>query len=81
VRYYQQHYSAERMTLVILGAEPLDVLQSWAADLFSAVPSGRGCRPTFEHAGPPFKVKNYKKKLIISNLMCRTTFEHAGPPF
>ena len=44
------------MSLVVLGGQPLDKLQHWVADLFSAVPSGKGPRPTFFDAGMPYKV-------------------------
>ena len=50
-------YSAERMNLVLLGGEPLDTLQAWAEELFSAVPGGRGPSPTFHDAGFPFEVR------------------------
>lgn len=35
--FHKQHYSANRMKLVVLGREPLDELESWVAELFSAV--------------------------------------------
>lgn len=41
------------MNLVILGGEPLDTLQQWATELFSAVPSGRGPRPSYAAEGFP----------------------------
>ncbi|KAJ8068540.1 hypothetical protein OCU04_004090 [Sclerotinia nivalis] len=37
MEFYDKHYSANRMKLVILGREPLDKLESWAADLFASV--------------------------------------------
>lgn len=37
MQFYDKHYSANRMKLVILGREPLDKLESWAADLFACV--------------------------------------------
>jgi hypothetical protein len=39
--YHRQHYSAERMTLVLLGGQPLDELESWVR---------AGCPP---HPSPP----------------------------
>jgi len=39
IRFYKSHYSANIMRLVVLGAEPLDQLQSMVAPLFSAVPN------------------------------------------
>jgi insulysin len=35
--FHDSHYSANRMKLVILGRESLDVLEGWAADLFAGV--------------------------------------------
>jgi insulysin len=35
--FHEKHYSANRMKLVVLGREPLDVLEGWAADLFAGV--------------------------------------------
>lgn len=39
IRFYDEQYSANRMKLVVLGREPLDELQSWTEELFSAVPN------------------------------------------
>lgn len=35
--FHEKHYSANRMKLVVLGREPLHVLEGWAADLFAGV--------------------------------------------
>lgn len=37
INHHEKHYSANRMKLVILGREPLDVLEEWAADLFAGI--------------------------------------------
>ena len=37
IDHHEKHYSANRMKLVILGREPLDVLEEWAADLFAGI--------------------------------------------
>jgi insulysin len=37
IEFHEKHYSANRMKLVVLGREPLDVLEGWAADLFAGV--------------------------------------------
>ncbi len=37
MRFHEQHYSANRMKLVVLGRESLDELESWVVELFSAV--------------------------------------------
>ncbi|KAH8805629.1 Metalloenzyme, LuxS/M16 peptidase-like protein [Xylogone sp. PMI_703] len=37
IEFHERHYSANRMKLVILGREPLDILEKWAAELFSGI--------------------------------------------
>ncbi|XWW97607.1 hypothetical protein V2A60_005592 [Cordyceps javanica] len=37
IEFHAKHYSANRMKLVVLGRESLQVLQKWTADLFSAI--------------------------------------------
>ncbi|KAK2749559.1 Insulinase (Peptidase M16) [Onygenales sp. PD_40] len=37
MRFHKTHYSANRMKLVVLGQEPLDVLEEWVAELFADV--------------------------------------------
>ncbi|KAG6291418.1 hypothetical protein E4U46_001099 [Claviceps purpurea] len=37
IEFHDKHYSANRMKLVVLGREPLDVLQKWTFELFSGI--------------------------------------------
>ena len=37
-RFYQTHYSADRMALVVLGPQALDVLRGWITSKFGAIP-------------------------------------------
>jgi secreted Zn-dependent insulinase-like peptidase len=53
---HRQQYSAERMCLAVLGGHSLDTLQQWVGAAFAGVPAGRGPRPEFAAAGPPFEV-------------------------
>ena len=39
IEFHAKHYSANRMKLVVLGREPLDLLQKWVVELFSPVPN------------------------------------------
>ncbi|KAK3074824.1 metalloprotease [Teratosphaeriaceae sp. CCFEE 6253] len=39
IGFYEKHYSANRMKLVVLGREGLDDLQGWVEELFSDVPN------------------------------------------
>lgn len=54
LQHHEEHYSAERMSLVLLGAEPLDTLAAWIEELFGPVPGGRGPRPSISAAGFPY---------------------------
>lgn len=62
LQFYEDHYSADIMRLVILGREPLDSLEDMATDMFSAVPN-RGVdlepidEPLFVGAQLPMLVK------------------------
>ncbi|KAI9827289.1 MAG: Insulinase (Peptidase M16) [Thelocarpon impressellum] len=37
IKFYERHYSANRMKMAVLGRESLDELESWVVELFSAV--------------------------------------------
>ncbi len=37
IEFYEKHYSANRMKLVVLGRESLDLLESWVAEFFSGI--------------------------------------------
>ena len=41
----------------MLGAQPLPELEEWVRELFAAVPSGAGPRPTFPTAGSPYEAR------------------------
>jgi nardilysin len=55
MKYYHSEYSAERMNLVVLGAEDLGTLETWSRDLFSRVPSGLGSPVSFSDQSQPFQ--------------------------
>ncbi len=38
IDFYQSHYSAEKMTLVVLSNQPLSQLETWVSEKFTAVP-------------------------------------------
>ena len=52
MEFYDEHYSANRMKLVILGREPLDKLESWATDLFASIPDKNLPRNRWEDEQP-----------------------------
>ncbi len=43
--FYEQHYSADKMALVVLGSEPVDTLRKWVDDRFSGIPGKSDKQP------------------------------------
>jgi insulysin len=39
VRFHQEHYSSDLMTLAVIAPEPLDTLEKWVVEQFSVVPN------------------------------------------
>jgi insulysin len=39
MKFYAEHYSANRMKLVVLGREDLDTLEAWVDEIFSKIPN------------------------------------------
>jgi len=52
MEFHDKHYSSNRMKLVILGREPLDTLEEWAADLFAGVRNKNLAQNRWEDAEP-----------------------------
>lgn len=38
IKFYQEHYSADQMVLVVVGPQSIDQLRSWVLEYFSAIP-------------------------------------------
>ena len=77
LKYYREQYSAERMTLAVLGAEPLDDLEAWVRELFAGVPSGRSGPPaTFQELPPPFEAARlYRLPSVREKHALHVTFQ------
>lgn len=65
LQHYKEQYSAERMNLVVIGGQPLLVLENWVTDKFSLVSGGKGARTTYKEFGKPFVVEESCGKLYI----------------
>ncbi|KAG2324039.1 hypothetical protein Bca52824_006767 [Brassica carinata] len=52
VKLYKEYYHGGLMKLVVIGGEPLDLLESWVVELFGDVKNGSKIRPTLEAKGP-----------------------------
>lgn len=66
IEFYQRYYSANLMTLSVLGTEPLDTLEQQVKALFSAVPN-RDSAPFIDTA-PLFEADRLPAQLNISTL-------------
>lgn len=61
IAFYEQHYSANKMRLVVYGREPLDTLQGWVETKFSSIPNQQRPvthidQPLFERGKLPLQV-------------------------
>jgi insulysin len=61
MKFHETYYSANLMKLVVLGREPLDVLQQWVVEKFSAVRNKDLQAPDFE--GKPYT----EKELLVQH--------------
>ncbi|CAN7139118.1 unnamed protein product [Brassica rapa subsp. narinosa] len=52
VKLYKEYYHGGLMKLVVIGGEPLDLLEIWVAELFGDVKNGSKIRPTLVAEGP-----------------------------
>ncbi|CAK7323528.1 unnamed protein product [Dovyalis caffra] len=55
LKLYVDYYHGGLMKLVVIGGEPLDVLESWVIELFAKVRKGPQTKPKFQVEGPIWK--------------------------
>eukprot|EP01119_Soliformovum_irregulare_P001380 TRINITY_DN1109_c0_g3_i2.p1 TRINITY_DN1109_c0_g3~~TRINITY_DN1109_c0_g3_i2.p1 ORF type:complete len:1008 (+),score=272.27 TRINITY_DN1109_c0_g3_i2:154-3177(+) len=63
LNFWETYYSASLMSLVILGKQSLDLLESWAHQYFSEIPNH--CIPRPIHSGNPWPSDVLMKKFCI----------------
>ncbi|KAG4155994.1 hypothetical protein ERO13_D03G145400v2 [Gossypium hirsutum] len=62
---YNDYYHCGLMKLVVIGGEPLDVLQQWVVELFSDVRQGSQGKPEFKVEGPVWRAgKLYRLEAV-----------------
>lgn len=57
----QRHYSSHYLTVAVISAEPLDVLEQWVTESFSAIPHNNLEKPSYSELPPPFKLETFHK--------------------
>lgn len=69
MKFYERHYSANRMKLVVLGREPLDELETWVSELFSEVKNKDLPENRWDHAQP------YTKEEVMTQIFAKPVME------
>ncbi|XP_031249701.1 nardilysin-like [Pistacia vera] len=65
LKLYGDYYHGGLMKLVVIGGEPLDMLESWVVELFANVQKGSGVKPEFSIKGPIWKAgKLYRLEAV-----------------
>ncbi|KAI5283158.1 Insulinase (Peptidase M16), partial [Ascosphaera acerosa] len=78
MKFHADKYSANRMKLVILGREPLDVLESWATELFSGITNKDLPRDRWDHVAP-YPQEYLNKQVFAKPVMDSRTLEMTFP--
>ena len=68
IKFYEKHYSANRMKLVVLGKEDLDVLEGWVVELFSDV-KDKNLQPNRWDGQQPFGEDQLKTAVFAKPVM------------
>ncbi|RKF74782.1 putative zinc protease mug138 [Golovinomyces cichoracearum] len=76
--FHEKHYSANRMKLVILGRESLDVLEEWAAELFSGIPNKNLSQNRWEEE-IPFRKEDLMTQCFVKPVMDSRSLEISFP--
>ncbi|KAL5269357.1 hypothetical protein ACHWQZ_G002997 [Mnemiopsis leidyi] len=62
--FYDRYYSANLITVAIIGNETLDTLQEWAEEIFTAIPNKEKTKPVFNQLPFPPGDKRYISRAI-----------------
>lgn len=61
--FWQQYYTADRMTIVLQSKHELDQMEEWAASIFQDIPSSGGSPAdvSFKDCGIPFDISSFNR--------------------
>lgn len=79
VSFYEAHYRAERMNLVVLGGESTSLLRDWVDELFEGVPPGKVIDPQAEVPIYPHGVLPLLQKINPVKEIRQAVFSFAIP--
>ena len=66
--FHETHYSANRMKCVVSGREPLDTLESWAADLFGGI-CNKNLQQNIWRDEVPYRPEHLSRQCFIKPVM------------
>lgn len=69
IEFYEKHYSANRMKLVVLGKEPLDELELWVDELFASVKNKDLARKRWDGPEQPLTQKELCTQIFAKPVM------------
>ncbi|KAI5283391.1 Insulinase (Peptidase M16), partial [Ascosphaera aggregata] len=78
MKFHEQEYSANRMKLVVLGREPLDVLESWVSELFSGIANKDLPPNRWDHVAP-YAAEQLNKQIFAKPVMDSRSLEMTFP--
>ena len=79
IGFYEAHYRAESMTLVVLGRESTVLLRDWVEELFEGVPAGKAIAPQTEVPIYPLGTLPLLQKIIPVKEIRQAVFSFAIP--
>ncbi|CAI8005905.1 Nardilysin [Geodia barretti] len=59
--FYGRHYSSHYMTVAVMSTDPLDDMEEWTRDSFSAVPHNKTPPPNFGNFAPAFNPEEFHR--------------------
>ncbi|NOQ63810.1 MAG: peptidase M16 [Methyloprofundus sp.] len=77
LKFYKAHYSANLMSLVVLGNEPLAVLKQWVTEKFAAIPNYHAQKKTFNE--PLLTSAQMARQIEIKSLQEKRTLSLTFP--
>jgi insulysin len=75
MEFYEKHYSANRMRLVVLGKEPLDELEQWVDELFTGVKNKDLPENRWDGPAQPFTQAELSTQIFAKPVMESRTLE------
>lgn len=77
IDFYNTHYSANLMKLVVLGREPIPQLETWVTERFSRVPNSDAAKPEFKT--PLFEEDALPALLMVEPIMDKRSLSLVFP--